>query len=286
MLYGEEEIKTLAAQYRLELDNINRNDAVLLEVWNREMVVNYILSNFTALSTNSNEILKTSDYNDFLKKIKTFLYSYFKFCLQYENVIDLEMRENSNIIKLIEKFYNTNLCNFESIKKKLSSSASDFIVRKFFEQRNLDEKYDLIDRKEGVFFQQHEIANVKNNCIHSGIKNDSLIIPKRASVFGKSKHSEKIEKSKDLSKLWRENERFKYIVYKEEKEEVLSGSMSKAELNIKFNFGFIQNVNKVDVDFGSYLPCVMNIDKFKYYDEEEKEWKKIDVKTIINSIKL
>jgi len=277
ILYEEQEIKRLAARYRLSLENISLEDQPIVTSLEQNLILEKILNGFTGLKTESTTVLKSSDYNFFLKNIKTFVYSYFKIYSTYLRNLDVSLRENLNIISEIEDFYKKQEANFESIKKKLTTPSSDFIVRKSFSQRNLNETYDLIDKKRNNFFRKYELANSRESTIHSSIKNESLITPKKASVFGRSKNSEKFEKSEETSKLWRKDKRYKYIVFKEEKEEAYKETMSKAELNIEFDFGTIQKFNKINIDFGSYLPSVVNKNKLLFLDEETKSWEPIQV---------
>lgn len=271
---NQEDLTALAVRYRLNLDN---NSDELLKPIYENLFLNQINERFKWYETRSSEIIKSGNYNFFLKNLKTFCYSFFKTFDSYKSTLETKDYSLENEIKEIEIFYKKQISNFESIKKDLNSSGSKFYVKESFSQRNLEESYDLVDEKRKSYFPKYNLAKCSDSQISSSIKETFKIKPFKADVLGSSANGEKIESSKYTSYLWRPSKRFKYIVYQNEKMFKENPGTKKASLEILFDFGFVQKVNKMILDEGSYFSGTLDESNFKYYNETNKQWEILNV---------
>lgn len=276
-IYEEERISTIAARYRLSLDNQNEIDTNLLTPMYKNMVLSKILNNFEGFRIRADELMLSGNFNFFMKNLKTFSYSYFKNLEIYKRTINSNVIELYNESKKIEDFFQNQISNFESVKRNLAKEGSRFFVRNNFSQRNLEETYDLIDIKNKTYFTKNELCECDFKRIITKSKALRLLTPIRASILGSSESGQLVEKSNEISFLWRPKKRYKYIVYKEEKRLRYSESMEKASLNILYDFGFINKTNYMILDEGSFLPTVLNESKFKYYDAQSSSWRPIEI---------
>ena len=283
-LYEEDRLATLAARYRLGLDNQADVDTMLLEPIYKTLVLSQILNNFNGFEARVNDLLLSGDFNVFLKNLKTYSYSYFKNLNIYKSILKDKNLEIYNESKKIEELYNKQICNFLSIKKQLLNAGSDFFVQKKFYQRNLEEKYDLVDVKYKSYFKKSDLTENSFGSLRPKVRKHVKVTPIKASIIGNSTSGEKVETSKEMSFLWRPNKRFKYIVYKSEDRLRFSDRTEKASLNILFDFGFIEKINKIQIDEGSFLPVVIDYDELKYYDKNG-EWHKVNVLEEVKNLK-
>lgn len=271
---NQRELTRLAARYRLNLDG---NEEQLVTPVYENLVLNEILTRFKWYETRVDRVIKSGNHNFFLKNLKTFCYAYFKTLDAYKSTLETNNYSLNNEIKEIESFYKKQVGNFESIKKQLANPGSSFYVRENFFQRNLEESYDLIDEKTKTYFQKSNLAKSLESEISSSIKESFDIKPLRANVLGRSESGEKVEASSEISYLWRAGKRFKYIVYQNEKLLREKKDLNKASLEILFDFGFIQKLNKITIDEGSYFPGTLDEANLKYYDKIDKTWKNINI---------
>ena len=77
-IYEEERISTIAARYRLSLDNQDEIDTSLLTPMYKNIVLSKILNNFEGFRIRADELMLSGNFNFFMKNLKTFSYSYFK----------------------------------------------------------------------------------------------------------------------------------------------------------------------------------------------------------------
>ena len=269
-----QELVSNISRYRLSLDNqLGVNEIFLSSVYNN-IVMKQILENFPGVNIKYGKVVKSGEFNFFLKNLKTFLYGHFKILNNYNKEIKSFQSAVDNELEKIEYFYLNSLNNYDSVRKTLGTEGSSFKVVRDFKQRNVSENYDLKDFKNKDYFQLNELTENSLGNITSKIKFKNSIVPVKANIEGSSEEGEIVEKSEETSFLWRKGKRFKYIVYKEEKIEVINKT-EKASLSIIFDFGFIEKINNINIDEGSYLPATIQEEELEFLDGET--WKKINI---------
>jgi len=284
MLNHNETLINEAIDYRLSLDNRTEVERNLIYPIYRRLVLPEIISNFSWKDVNSSKLLKSSEYNFYLKNLKTFLYSNFKLAESYRSILDTKSKQTFNEIHEIKNKYSKLQDLFFGIKKDLAFSGTTTTSKSFFEERGLEEIYDLEDNKDTFDFFKLNLSKSKVNILESAIEEEVQVHPVNAYVFGKSINSSKIEQSDSIDYLWRDNKRFKYIVFKKAPSSDVLVRDDTAELNLIIDFGFIQSLNEMTIDGGSYLPVVLNESKLEYYDQDTAEWKLIQLSIKRNNL--
>ena len=129
-IYEEERLSTIAARYRLSLDNQGEVDTSLLTPIYKNIVLKRILKNFEGFNARADELMLSGNFNFFMKNLKTFSYSYFKNLEIFKRAINSDILELYNESKKIEDFFQKQISHFESVKRTLNKEGSVFFCTK------------------------------------------------------------------------------------------------------------------------------------------------------------
>ncbi len=205
-----------------------------------------------------------------------------------KNLNSIDKVKNSFELKTRKYFkvLNKDLIKLNSLVKevdlKLNSKFNKVKIYNIFQEKEVEESYDLIDEKRNRRFLKREQASFKDGQIETRKINESILdiisieILQEESFYGDDLVP--LEISKDTSLIYRNDKFFYYIVgTKQNLNDLQVLPHKNVELSFVINFDGFEEINNIDIEFGSSLPILLAKDQLEYFDGTQ--WLPIDPET-------